>query len=55
MAKGIDTAAHKGALNAHGRSAAVWGTGIDVADPKENQKLADQTLASDGAILSAFP
>jgi DNA processing protein len=55
MARGIDTAAHRGALNAHGSTIAVWGTGIDITYPKENQKLADQILANGGAILSEFP
>jgi len=55
MARGIDTAAHRGALNAHGRTVAVWGTGIDEVYPKENKKIADQILASGGAILSEFP
>ena len=55
MARGIDTAAHRGALNGHGKTVAVWGTGIDVTYPKENQKLADQILASGGAIISEFP
>ncbi len=55
MARGIDSAAHRGALNAHGQTVAVWGTGVDVTYPKENQKLADQILATGGAILSEFP
>ena len=55
MARGIDTAAHRGALNAHGQTLAVWGTGVDVTYPKENQKIADQILASGGAIISEFP
>ena len=55
MARGIDTAAHRGALNAHGQTVAIWGTGVDVTYPKENQKLADQILAAGGAILSEFP
>ena len=55
MARGVDTAAHRGALNAHGQTVAIWGTGIDVVYPKENQKIADQILASGGAILSEFP
>jgi DNA processing protein len=55
MARGIDSAAHRGALNAHGQTVAIWGTGVDVTYPKENQKLADQILASGGAILSEFP
>jgi DNA processing protein len=36
MARGIDTASRRGALNAHGATVAVWGTGIDVTYPKEN-------------------
>jgi DNA processing protein len=55
MARGVDTAAHRGALNAHGRTVAIWGTGIDVVYPKENQKLTEQILASGGAVLSEFP
>ena len=55
MARGIDTAAHRGALNAHGRTVAIWGTGIDQVYPKENHKLAEQIVASGGAILSEFP
>lgn len=55
MARGIDTAAHRGALSAHGRTVAVWGSGIDVTYPKENQRLADQILAGGGAIISEFP
>ena len=55
MARGVDTAAHRGALAAHGRTLAVWGTGIDQPYPKENRKLADQIVDSGGAILSEFP
>ena len=55
MARGVDTAAHRGALTAHGRTLAVWGTGIDEVYPKENRKLADQIVESGGAILSEFP
>jgi len=55
MARGIDTAAHRGALKAHGRTVAIWGTGIDVVYPKENQKIADEILASGGAVISEFP
>jgi DNA processing protein len=55
MARGVDTAAHRGALNGHGRTVAIWGTGIDEVYPKENRKLADQILASGGAILTEFP
>ncbi len=55
MARGVDTAAHRGALSARGRTLAVWGTGIDVTYPKENQKLSEQILDSGGAIVSEFP
>ncbi|MGB7555032.1 MAG: DNA-processing protein DprA [Candidatus Korobacteraceae bacterium] len=55
MARGVDTAAHRGALQAHGHTVAIWGTGIDVVYPAENRKLTDQILASDGAVLSEFP
>jgi len=55
MARGVDTAAHKGALEAQGATVAVWGTGIDVVYPKENRKLAEQIVASGGAIVSEFP
>ena len=55
MARGVDTAAHKGALEAGGVTVAVWGTGIDVIYPKENKRLAEQIVGSGGAILSEFP
>jgi DNA processing protein len=55
MARGVDTAAHRGALNAHGRTVAIWGTGIDEVYPKENRRLADQILDSGGAIITEFP
>ncbi len=55
MARGIDTCAHKGALAARAPTVAVWGTGLDVVYPKENRKLAEEILASGGAILSEVP
>lgn len=55
MARGVDTAAHKGALTAKGRTVAVWGTGIDVIYPKENKKLAEEIVSSGGTIVSEFP
>ena len=55
MARGVDTAAHKGALEAGGTTVAVWGTGIDVIYPKENKRLAEDIVNAGGAILSEFP
>ena len=55
MARGVDTAAHKGALEAGGKTLAVWGTGLDVVYPKENKKLAEQIVLSGGAIVTEFP
>ncbi|HEU4636322.1 MAG TPA: DNA-processing protein DprA [Edaphobacter sp.] len=55
MARGVDTAAHKGALEARGKTVAVWGTGIDVIYPKENKRLAEQIVQSGGTIVSEYP
>lgn len=54
MARGCDTAAHKGALFAKGRTIAVLGTGVDVPYPGENAKLYAQILEA-GAVVSEFP
>ena len=54
LARGIDTAAHRGALNAGGRTLAVVGTGIDQVFPPENRELAAE-IARRGAIISQFP
>ncbi|HET9742950.1 MAG TPA: DNA-processing protein DprA [Terriglobales bacterium] len=55
MARGVDTSAHRGALNAKGRTVAVWGTGIDVPYPRDNRRLAEAIIASGGALVSEFP
>jgi DNA processing protein len=55
MARGVDTAAHKGALGAKRPTMAVWGTGVDVIYPKENKGLAEQIVAGGGAVLSELP
>jgi DNA processing protein len=53
-ARGIDSAAHQGALNAKGRSVAVLGTGINICWPPENKPLYDR-IADNGAIITQFP
>jgi DNA processing protein len=55
LARGIDTAAHNGALQAKGRTVAVIGCGIDIMYPAENQKLADEIVEKDGAVVTEFP
>jgi DNA processing protein len=53
MARGIDTAAHRGALAASGGTVAVLGCGVDLVYPSENRRLAAE-LAESGLILSEF-
>jgi DNA processing protein len=55
MARGIDSIAHKGAVEARGRTIAVFGTGVDVIYPRENRKLSEQILELGGALVSEFP
>ncbi|MBZ5523397.1 MAG: DNA-processing protein DprA [Acidobacteriia bacterium] len=55
LARGVDAAAHRGALKAPGRTVAVFGTGVDEVYPKENRKLIDPILAGGGALVSEFP
>lgn len=53
-ARGVDAAAHKGALSAGGRTIAVLGCGIDVVYPSEHQELFARVVES-GAVVSEFP
>jgi DNA processing protein len=55
LARGVDTASHRGAIAAKGKTVAVLGTGIDVMYPKENTRLTEQMLALGGALITEFP
>jgi DNA processing protein len=54
LARGIDSAAHHGALEAKGRTIAVQGRGMDGIYPAENKRLAEK-IAESGAVVSEFP
>jgi DNA processing protein len=53
-ARGIDSAAHQGALAAKGRTTCVLGTGINIVFPPENKDLFER-IAENGAVLTQFP
>jgi DNA processing protein len=55
LARGIDTAAHRGAVRGQGKTIAVLGTGIDSVYPKENTRLVNEIIESGGAVVSQFP
>src|SRR5439155_26022513 len=54
LARGIDAAAHRGAIKAHGRTLAVLGSGVLNVYPPEHEQLASETIAH-GALLSENP
>jgi DNA processing protein len=55
MARGIDAAAHRGALEAGGKTVAVMGTGLDQFYPRDHSKLALEILKKGGALVTQFP
>lgn len=55
LARGIDSVAHKQALDSGGRTLAVLGCGVDVIYPAENRRLAERIIAGQGALLSDYP
>src|ERR1700746_2083678 len=52
VARGVDSASHRGAIAARDKTIVVFGTGVDVIYPKENRRLAEQILALGGALIS---
>ena len=54
MARGVDAAAHRGALHGKGKTVAIWGTGIDQVYPRENKRIAEAILEGGGALATEF-
>lgn len=54
MARGVDAAAHRGALSAGGQTVAVWGSGPDVVYPPEHAALAEE-IGACGALVTEYP
>lgn len=55
LAKGIDSAAHKGALKSNGLTVAVLAHGLDTVYPSENKPLAENIIENNGALVSEYP
>lgn len=55
LALGIDAAAHQGCVDQQKATVAVLGTGVDRIYPRRHQRLAEQILASGGALVSEYP
>lgn len=55
LARGIDSAAHRGAIQGGGRTIAVLGTGLDGDYPKENARLVEEITGAGGAAVTQFP
>ena len=55
LAKGIDSFAHIGTLNAKGKTIAVLGSGLDNIYPKENEKLFQNIIKNNGLVITEYP